>query len=106
MNTHVASRSTFSWHHVLNVNQGNKILPVGIMISQVLSGHLTTHLIQDLDCSIALKKKRFVLALNYEILKCTVSVQNVQFVTPMYLNGIYLSNNGDSLTYKTRMDQK
>ena len=56
MNAHIASRSIFSWHHVANVNKANKILPVGIMISQVLSGQLTKQLIQDLDCSIALNK--------------------------------------------------
>ena len=56
MNTHIASRSTFSWHHVPNVNKANKILSVGIMIGQVLSGQLTKQLIQDLDCSIALNK--------------------------------------------------
>ena len=37
------------------------------MIDQILSGQLSKHLIRDLDCSIALNK-RFVLALNYEIL--------------------------------------
>ena len=36
------------------------------MIDQVLSGQLTEQLIQDMDCSVALKKGR-VLALNYEI---------------------------------------
>ena len=54
MSTHIASRSTFSWHHVPNGNKVNKILSVGIMIGQVLSGQLTKQLIQDLDCSIAL----------------------------------------------------
>ena len=66
MNTHIASRSAFSWHHVPKVNKANKILPVEIMIGQVLSGQLTKQLIQDLECSIALNK-RFVLTLNYEI---------------------------------------
>ena len=56
MNTHIASRSTFSWHHVPNVNKANKILPVGIIIGQILSGQLAKQLIQDLDCSIALNK--------------------------------------------------
>ena len=36
------------------------------MIDQILAGHLSEQLIQDLDCSIALNKD-FVLALNYEI---------------------------------------
>ena len=44
MNTHIASRLTFSWHHVPNVNKANKILPVGIMIGQVLSGQLKLQL--------------------------------------------------------------
>ena len=44
------------YHHVPNVNKANKILHVGIMIGQVLSGQLTKQLIQDLDCSIALNK--------------------------------------------------
>ena len=56
MNTHIASRSTFSQHHVPNVNKANKILPVEIMIAQILSSQLTKELIQDLDCSIALNK--------------------------------------------------
>ena len=56
MDTPIDSRSTFSWHHVPNVNKANKILPVGIMIGQVLSGQLTKQLIQDVDCSIALNK--------------------------------------------------
>ena len=56
MSTHIASRSTFSWHHVPNGNKANKILSVGIMIGQVLSGQFTKQLIQDLDCSIALNK--------------------------------------------------
>ena len=56
MNTHIASRSTFSWHHVPNVNKANKILPVGIMICQALSGQLTEQRIQDLDYSIALNR--------------------------------------------------
>ena len=42
------------------------ILAVRIRIDQILSGELSKHLIQDLDCSIALNKG-FVLALNYEI---------------------------------------
>ena len=49
-----------------NVNKANKILSVGIMIGQALSGQVTKQLIQDLDCSISLNK-RSVLALNYEI---------------------------------------
>ena len=56
MNTHIVSISTFSWHHVPNVNKANKILPAGIIIGPVLSGQLTKQLIQDLDCSIALDK--------------------------------------------------
>ena len=56
MNTHIASRSTFSCNHVPNVNKANKILPVRIMIGQVLSGQLTKQLIQDLHCSVALNK--------------------------------------------------
>ena len=56
MNTHIALRSTFSWYDVANVNKANKILLVGIMIGQVLSGQLTKQLIEDLDCSIALNK--------------------------------------------------
>ena len=56
MNIHIASKSTFSWHHVPNVNKDDKILPVGIMIGQVISGQLTKQLIQDLDCNIALNK--------------------------------------------------
>ena len=57
MDTHIASRSTFSWHHVPNVNKANKILPVGIMIGQVLSDQLSKkQLIQDLHCNIALNK--------------------------------------------------
>ena len=40
MNTCIASRSTFSWHHVPNINKANKFFPVGIMIGAVLSGQV------------------------------------------------------------------
>ena len=56
MNTHIASRSPFSWHHVPNVIKANKILSVGMIDLKALSGQLTKQLIQDLDCSIALNK--------------------------------------------------
>ena len=52
MNTHIALRSTFSWRHVPSANKANKILPVGIMIGQVLSGQRTEQLIQDLDAEL------------------------------------------------------
>ena len=54
------------YNHVPNVNKANTILAVRIMIDQILSSQLSKHLIQDLDCSIAVNKG-FVLALNYEI---------------------------------------
>ena len=77
MNTHVASRSTFSWHHVPNVNNANKILPVGIMIGQVLSGQLTKQFIQDLHCSIALNKE---VCFNFELLDMAIEIESSEHI--------------------------
>ena len=83
-----------------------------IMIDQVISGQLTKQLIQDLDCSIA-PKKGFVSALNYEIrpveLNGSEHTKVYSFCSKLtiyytnYFNEVYQSNNGDSLTYKTRI---
>ena len=55
------------------------------MIDQILSGQLGKHLIQDLDCSIALHKG-FVLALNYEIR--LLKLNNLKHIKVLKINDL------------------